>query len=490
MFRSVTMKMLIPVVVIVFCFSTIAAHATPKEKEVREAMRKASAFMMDTVSYRGGFVWKYSADLSRFWGEVPARETQIWVQGATNGVGEMFLMAWCATGDDIYLEYAKRVANAIVWGQYPEGGWHYLIDFDMDGIQKWYDEIASRCWGWEEYYHFYGNCTFDDDTTQSATRFLLHLYTETLDPTYLPPLLKALDFILEAQFPNGAWPQRYPLSNEFSHDGVDDYTSYYTYNDNAIGNCIWTLWEAAELLGDKRYREAALRGMYFYIISQFGRPQAGWAQQYTHDMLPGQARGYEPAGINSNNTTNNINHLQRFYLMTGDRRFLNPIPAAIDWLEDSVLNTDPAQGYTHTRVYEYKTNRPIYFHRAGTNIDNGHYYWDYEFGNFVCHMESIVTINVEALYEEYNRITALSPEEALAEYEDWKRAHTVPAPASSELIESIIDGLDDRGAWVTDVTLSNYKDPCSEEPPNVIRGIATRTFISNMNALISYFNDK
>ena len=484
------MKALVPVTSFALCCGTLSANAAPKEKDVRTAMEKAAAFMMDSASYRGGFVWKYSADLSQQWGEVPARRTQIWVQGATNGVGEMFLRAWRATGDEIYLDYAKRVAEAIIWGQYPEGGWHYLIDFDMDGIQAWYDEVASRCWGWEEYYHYYGNCTFDDDSTQSSTRFLLHLYAETLDPAYLPPLLKALDFILEAQFPNGAWPQRYPLSREFPHHGVDDYTSYYTYNDNAIGNCILTLWDAADLLGDKRYRESALRGMYFYIISQFGRPQAGWAQQYTHDMLPGQARGYEPAGVNSNNSTNNINHLQRFYKMTGDRRFLNPIPPALDWLDDSILNTDPAKGYTHTRVYEYKTNRPIYFHRSGTNIDNGRYYWDYEFGNFVCHMESIVTIDVDALRKEFERVDALTPEEALAEYEAWKRAHSDPAPFDPDKTETVIKAMDERGAWVTDITLSNYKDPCSTDPPEVIRGIATGTFISNMNTLIAYLKNR
>ena len=484
------MKILVHVVAFALCCGPLSADAAPKEKDVRAAMEKATAFMMDSASYRGGFVWKYSADLSQQWGEVPARRSQIWVQGATNGVGEMFLMAWRATGDGIYLDYAKRVAGAIIWGQYPEGGWHYLIDFDMDGIQKWYDEVASRCWGWEEYYHYYGNCTFDDNSTQSSTRFLLHLYAETLDPAYLQPLLKALDFILEAQFPNGAWPQRYPLSREFPYDGVLDYTSYYTYNDGAIHNCIMTLWEASDLLGDKRYREAALRGMYFYIISQLGRPQAGWAQQYTHDMLPGQARGYEPAGVNSNNSMANINSLELFYKMTGDRRFLNPIPPALDWLEDSILNTDPAKGYTHTRVFEYKTNRPIYFHRSGTNIDNGHYFWDYEFGNFVCHMESIVTIDVKALRKEFERVDALTPEEALAEYEEWKRARSALAPVDPDRVEAVIEGMDERGAWVTDVTLSNYEDPCSAEPREVIRGIAISTFISNMNTLISYFKNK
>ncbi|MBT4485316.1 MAG: pectate lyase, partial [Candidatus Latescibacteria bacterium] len=254
--------------------------AAPKEKDVIRAMKQATSFMTETVSTNGGFVWNYSADLSRCWGEVPARKTQIWVQGATNGVGEMFLDVYDVTGDGYYLECAKRTANAIIWGQYPAGGWHYLIDFDMAGIRKWYDEVASRCWGWEEYYHYYGNCTYDDDATASAIRLLMMIYLETLDSAYKKPLLKGLEFVLESQFPNGAWPQRYPLKFDYPKDGRPDYTSYYTFNDGVIPNNIFLLLDAYEKLGDRRYYDAARRGMDFYLICQGPEDQAGWAEQY------------------------------------------------------------------------------------------------------------------------------------------------------------------------------------------------------------------
>ena len=121
------------------------SHAEPAEKDVLAVMKKVTDFMMNTVSNRGGFVWKYTEDMSTQWGEIPARPSQIWVQGATCDVGEMFLEAYRVTGDIEFLEYAKKVANALIWGQYHAGGWHYLIDFDMPGIRKYYDEIASRC---------------------------------------------------------------------------------------------------------------------------------------------------------------------------------------------------------------------------------------------------------------------------------------------------------------------------------------------------------
>jgi len=470
-------------------YTNTAAGAATDREDALAAMKKATIYMMDTVSYRGGFVWKYTEDLSKQWGEVPARRTQIWVQGATNGVGELMLDAYEVTGNSGYLDYAKRVADALVWGQHPAGGWHYFIDFDMPGIRKYYDEIASKCWGWEEYYHYYGNCTFDDDTTTSSIRFLLRLYMTTLDPAYHEPLLKALGFVLESQFPNGAWPQRYPLMYEFVKNGVADYTSYYTFNDSVMWNNILALLEAYEQLGDEEYYRAARRGMDFYIISQYGKPQAGWCAQHSHDMMPAQARSYEPAGIWTSSTINNINALEDFYRMTGDRRYLNPIPAALEWLENSYITTDSSKNYTHARVYELGTNDPVYSHREGTSMENGHYYYDHEFGNFVCHYGQITKIDVPALKREYDRVKSLTPEQAIAEYDHRKKENNppvLPAVAPDEA-ETVIKALDGKGAWITDIKIPDYSDPCADNRAGTtIRGIATNTYITNMKKLLAF----
>ncbi|MCE5248905.1 pectate lyase [bacterium] len=466
---------------------TADSYAAPNETNALDTMKKATDFMMKTVSYRGGFVWKYREDLSEQWGEVPARRTQIWVQGATNGVGEMLIDAYTVTGGRDYLEYAKKVADALIWGQHPEGGWHYFIDFDMPGIRKWYDEVASKCWGWEEYYHYYGNCTFDDDTTTSSIRFLMKLYIVTLDPAYYEPLLKALNFVLEAQFPNGAWPQRYPLMYEYVKNGKPDYTSFYTFNDGVMFNNIMVLLDAYEQLGDERYYEAARRGMDFYIVSQYARPQAGWSSQHSHDMKPTYARTYEPEGVWSTSTLNNINALETFYKITGDRRYLNPIPAAVEWLESAILNTDPSKNYTHARVYELGTNKPLYTHRSGTGIENGHYYQDHEFGNFICHYGQIATIDVKAIQKEYDRVCGLTPENARAEFEQSGKNNRTAPDADSAAIETLIKSLDKRGAWITDMRISNYSDPCADgRAGTIVRGIETGVYIGNMKKLMDY----
>jgi len=461
-------------------FTPSVTFAEPEKKDVFAVMKKTTEFMMNTVSYRGGFVWQYSEDLSQQWGEVPARRTQIWVQGATNGVGEMLLDAYEVTGDTDYLEYAERTAHAIIWGQHPAGGWHYFIDFDMPGIRRWYDEVGSKCWGWEEYNHYYGNSTFDDDATASSIRFLLRLYMTTLDPAYREPLLKGLDFVLESQYPCGAWPQRYPLKYEYVKQGKADYTSFYTYNDGVMINNIMLLLDAWEKLGNEEYRKAAVRGMDFYIVSQGAPPQAGWGEQHYHDMRPAHARTYEPAAFHTRQTVNNIRDLETFYKITGDHRYLKPIPAAIDWLKDSIINSDPAKGYTHHRYYEPGTNKPIYIYREGTNIENGRHYESYE----PTEPGGDQNIDITSLRNEYKRVSTLSPDEAQAEYRNSKKSGRKRSRAKPDEVEKLLSSLDKRGGWVTNQNIRNYDDP--RRPGKNIRGINTRDYINNMKILLSY----
>jgi len=467
--------------------------ADPGEKNALDTMKKATAFMMDEVSNRGGFLHFYADDFSGQWGEVAARKSMIWVQDpGTVGVGMMLLDAFELTGDTVYLEYACKTANALVWGQHPAGGWHYFIDFDMTGIRQWYDDVLSKYWGYEEFYHYYGNCTFDDNVTEGATRFLLRLYLITLDPVYRKPLLKALDFILVSQYPNGGWPQRYPLRYDFAHDGKADYTSFHTYNDNVIQGNIRLLLEAWEKLGDVKYKEAAYRGMDFVVLSQMAPPQAGWGQQYDMDMKPAHARSYEPASIMPHQTVRCIRDLESFYMMTGNRKFLGGIPDAIEWLENSYIPEEHKQykNITHATFYEVGTDRPLYVHREGNSIENGRYWIDYNPKNPIDHYGQQTRVDVEAAKREYERVNALSPAEAMAEYNrKHSRLRPVPKIDPSEA-ENLIESLDTRGAWVEDIgehwDVRYYYNLFYGKPEVHLDGIVTGTYIHNMETLMTY----
>ena len=181
------------------------------------------------------------------------------------------------------------------------------------------------------------------------------------------------------------------------------------------------------------------------------------------------------------------NNLYDFYRITGDRKYLAPVPAALEWLENSYVKDDPAQNYTHARVYQLGTNKPLYSHREGTTKKNGRYYQDHTFGNFVCHYGQAARIDVPAHKKEFERVNALTPEQAFAEYER-KTANKKALPdVKPEEVESIIKSLNSTGAWIEDLSISNYVNPCADNRKGTtIRGISTGTYIGNMKKMIGF----
>lgn len=487
-------------VLLIVCIP-ITLAAAPSREETLQAMRRAARFMVEDVSCRGGYVWTYSADLSRQWGEAPARKSQIWVQGGTVDMGQGFLDDWEATGDPCFLDYARKAAHALIYGQHPLGGWHYFIDFDPPGLAPWCRDVFSNFkWGMEEYRHYYGNCTFDDDVTTGATRFLMRLYLTTLDPAYKEPLDRALAFVRTAQYPNGGWPQRFPLRHEFAHDGLPDYTSLYTFNDGVITDNIALLVETYERLGDERNLEAARRGMDFLILSQGPEGQAGWADQHGLDLKPAWGRTHEHAGYMPRYTIQNIRALEDAWLATGDARYLKPIPAALAWLEGSALETFPDGSALLAARYEVGTNRPLKRVHGGRTNDEGYGIWEWTHGSDAADASRIP---LAALRKEFEQLAAFTPDEARARHAKRRTAlRYTPGRAEPDKVAALIRALDSRGAWVEEVNVfamdvtqplpagrkwDNYHpDADDDHALDPIQGISTRRFRQHMRVLADY----
>ena len=218
-------------------------------------------------------------------------------------------------------------------GQLVSGGWDYNIEFDPAKRHEWAYRVDVADTG------TVGDArnvsTLDDQTTQSALRLLMRTAAATEDPVIDAATEYGLEAFARAQFPNGAWPQRYTSGGASGDWG---YSQFYTFNDATINDCIDVMLEAWKLRGDERWRESALAGADFIIASQLPAPQEGWAQQYNHDLQPAKARSFEPRGVCSSVTRRNIRTLIEVYLATGDEQYLEPIPSALDWLERSVVD--------------------------------------------------------------------------------------------------------------------------------------------------------
>lgn len=261
-----------------------------------------------------------------------------------------------------------------------------MVDFAGDrSLKHWYNTIGKNGWRLEEFQHHYGNCTFDDDVTSDAARFLLRIYLEKLDVKFKPALDRTIGFVLNSQYPLGGWPQRYPLNHEFSKNGCPDYSSYYTYNDDVTWENINFLIQCYLTLGEERFLDPIARGMNFYLISQ--HESGGWGQQYDMDLEVAGSRSYEPRALVPGTTFENAMLLLRFYRITGNKKYLNQVPAAIAWLEETRLPEESTEEgrYTHPTFVEVETGNPLYVHRKGSNVKYGFYYYDYNGERLLSH---------------------------------------------------------------------------------------------------------
>jgi hypothetical protein len=522
--------------IVLMMAGTLAAQTPPDRGQVLAAMKRATTFMVEKVSTHGGYVWSYLPDMSRRWGEMEAKPSMIWIQPmGTTSMGHLFLDAYHATGDEYYYAAASSVAKALTAAQHPAGGWHYFHDFaGAESRRAWYNTIGKNAWRLEEFQHDWGNATFDDGGTSDATTFLLRMYLEKHDATFKPALDKAVGFILNSQYPNGAWPQRFPKAPPFIHHGKPDYTALYTFNDDVAKGNIDVLTMVYQTLGGERILDAATRGMHAFIVMQGPAAQPGWALQYTLDGKPAGARTYEPAGYATHTTGSNIENMIEFYRLTGDPQFLARIPEALDWLDTVKLPAGSGGNFrSHPTFIEAGTGKPLYIHRRGSNIVNGEYYVDGNPANTVAHYGSFRFVDVARLRKDYEEAKAIPPADVakdsplratsgtigLPKYFQVREPRgfggpgprNMPMPSLDERVARAIGGLNEQGYWPSDLgsTSHPYKGdgPATPAPGDFsqtqvgddsdtspyrseqrVSGISTFAYIRQMSDLIRYLD--
>jgi hypothetical protein len=246
------------------------------------------------------------------------------------------------------------------------GCWTDRVDFDPSG------KNAGR------YRHGKGKksgrnySTLDDDKSQAALRLLIETdrALKFQDAAIHEAVEFGLNALLKAQFSNGGFPQGWdkPVEQlpvvkasipdyDWRTEGrFKNYWDYETLNDGLAGTVTKTLQLAYEVYSDERYRQAMLKFGDFLILAQLPEPQPAWAQQYNHQLQPIWARKFEPPAIAGRESEDAIETLLYLTEVTGEKRFLEPIPRSIAWLKRSQLPDGQI-----ARFYELNTNTPLYF---------------------------------------------------------------------------------------------------------------------------------
>jgi PelA/Pel-15E family pectate lyase len=465
--------------------------------------------------------------------------TMIWMQPpGTATVGHLYLDCFHATRDDFYYQAAMEVADGLIAAQHPAGGWNYHHDFaGEDSTRRWYDTIGKNGWRLEEFHHYYGNATFDDAGTSEASQFLLRLYLERRASRLSAPLQRAISFVLDSQYENGGWPQRFPLTTQGGLHGHADYTRQITFNDDVAGENIKFLLMVYQTLGDERALVSIRKAMGIFIATQQPAPQAGWGLQHDAQTLaPIGARTYEPDALTTHTTANNITQMLNFYDWTGEERFIARVPEAIAWLNSVRLPDDQVQaaGRHYPTYIEIGSNRARIVHRRGSNVVNGEYYWNYDVAKPIMHYGQWRNLDVAALQTRYDRLRAANADQLRANSPFNRRADfrlpryfttqnievsdlnsnvgsgDVQRPSASR-VEELISTLNAEGYWPTPLTATSHpyigdgsptptpgdfsqtlvgdaSDTSPYATDNPVTGISTGTFIQNMSALLLSLN--
>jgi PelA/Pel-15E family pectate lyase len=277
----------------------------------------------------------------------------------------------------------EAIADNILLYQKDNGGWPKNYDMQAMLTPKQKDTLRQH--------RGETNTTFDNRTTYSHIAALCKVYTITKNDKYKNAALKGLDFILAAQYPNGGWPQYYPLQNNYSR--------HITFNDDTYSGIMLLLRSIAEGKPDYTFidakrkaqlQQAYQKGLDCILAAQIndnGTPTA-WCQQHNETTLaPDWARKFEPPAICNGESVdvvqllmsiqhpspavkNAIQHAVAWFnasKITGIRiQTINapemPTPYRVSRTDKVVVN-DPNAPPVWTRYYELKTHKPLFCNR-------------------------------------------------------------------------------------------------------------------------------
>ena len=324
---------------------------------------------------------------------------------------------------------ARRVAGIIVSFQTPAGGWSKNLNL-TDHARRRGESFAANNLSThlspgdfdtphDPKWNYVG--TLDNDATTTELRFLAMVAAGAGNDgeAYRASILRGLEYLLAAQFPNGGWPQVWPLEGGY-HDAI-------TFNDGAVTLTLELLQEVADgkdgfaFLPQSvraRARASVAKGIASILATQIVQPgrRTVWAQQ--HDALnlqPVAGRNYEPAAQCGSESAALILFLMR--LPQPGPAVVDTVHAAIAWFrKTAVYGKSYQRGADGRRLTSVDGAGPIWarFSEIGTD-------------------RAVFGDRDQSIHDDVNELSAerrdgyswynAGPQEALLRYAEWSASH-------------------------------------------------------------------
>jgi PelA/Pel-15E family pectate lyase len=230
-----------------------------------------------------------------------------------------FLWAYQTMGDTRFLDVALRTGEFILAAQAPEGYWLHGYRMTVHGVKP----VTSP-----------RNIKLQDQVQAHPMLLLTYLHRTTGEQRYLDAVLKAGEFYLQAQNPNGSWPHHYDLT-EKTGKTARGIPGGGELNDRAANDAADMMVLMYHLTDDSRYLQA-LKRLGDWLVEAQGRTVPLWSDQYDAENNPVWARHFEPPAYGTTATVLACQALRELYRYSADSRYLDAIQRAAEWAEENL----------------------------------------------------------------------------------------------------------------------------------------------------------
>jgi PelA/Pel-15E family pectate lyase len=292
---------------------------------------------------------------------------------------------------------ARRIADIVVSFQTPAGGWSKNSDYtekprvpgEMFGVENGSLHLSANDFDAPDDPHWSYVGTFDNDATTTELFFLAKSIAAAKDrnDAWNQSFLHGLDYIFAAQYPNGGWPQVWPLQGGY-HDNI-------TFNDDAMLHILQFLQAVAGgqnefsfVAPDVRAKaaESFQKGINCLLAAQIvaSGKRTVWCQQNDAITLdPASARNYEMPSLASSESASIVSFLMSVPNPSSNE--VAAVHAACAWFEKTKIEgwsykrigdegrklvATPGSGPIWARYYQIATDKPIFGDRDKTIHDN------------------------------------------------------------------------------------------------------------------------
>ncbi|MBE0544820.1 MAG: pectate lyase [Verrucomicrobia bacterium] len=269
---------------------------------------------------------------------------------------------------------ARAVADSVIQYQSRQGGWPKSTDLATPPRSP--ADMPPSGQGLAN--------SLDNGATTTPMEFLALVTHATHEARYRESFARGLDYLFAAQYPNGGWPQFYPLR--------EGYYSRITYNDGAMMRVMSVLRDVAAgaapydfVEEDSRAKAAAAveRGLDCILRTQIKQDDklAVWCAQHDEQTLaPAWTRNYEVPSLSDSESVGIVRFLMEIEKPTP--QIIAAVEGAVAWFKSASISgvrverftnadgqrdwravADPSAAPVWARFYELGTSRPIFVGR-------------------------------------------------------------------------------------------------------------------------------